>query len=57
MLAQAAGKSRGLPLAQAAFNFFRHEVERDDRIMCFVFGNKVVARKLVVNARSELMWR
>jgi hypothetical protein len=56
-LSQAERKSRCLPFAQASFNFFRHQIERGKRIMGSVFGNKIGARKLVVNARAELMWR
>ena len=57
MIAHAARESRGLPFAHASFNFFRHEIKRGDRIMSRVFGNKIVAWKLVMNSRSELVRR
>ena len=42
MIAHATRESRGLPFAQASFNFFGHEIKRSDRIMSRLFGDKVV---------------
>jgi hypothetical protein len=46
---------RRFPFAQTSLDFFRHVIQRDERIVGAVFGNDVCARNFVSNKNAKLI--